>query len=131
MRYAARPVPAIEATAHLEQTRASRGLTSVFRRARGRKKCAEKFRFYRLRKSKGEGLLELFWGVQPPFALLRSVEGGTFFVGSEIAGVNVDCRRSKKITRPRISFGALAADRKRSAKTKVKKGQEDRGDVKR
>jgi hypothetical protein len=32
-----------------------------------------------LQKTKGEGLLELFWGEQPPFALLRSVEGGTFF----------------------------------------------------
>src|SRR3954463_9223823 len=36
------------------------------------------FIFLQLRKSKREGLLELFWGEQPPFALLRSAEGGTF-----------------------------------------------------
>jgi hypothetical protein len=39
------------------------------------------FQFSELRKSKREGLLELFWGEQPPFTLLRSVEGGTFFLG--------------------------------------------------
>jgi hypothetical protein len=32
-----------------------------------------------LRERKVGGLLPLFWGEQPPFALLRSVEGGTFF----------------------------------------------------
>src|SRR5438874_2559768 len=107
MRYAARPVPAIEATAHLEQTRASRGLTSVFRRARGRKKCAEKFRFYRLRKSKGEGLLELFWGGQPPFALLRSVEGGSSFSFFSGASALVSMRRPSPLS-PVQPIGVLS-----------------------
>jgi len=41
--------------------------------------AGEKFIFLRLRKTKREGLLQLFWGEQPPFILLRSVGGGTFF----------------------------------------------------
>jgi hypothetical protein len=34
--------------------------------------------FCQLRKSKLGALLQLFWGEQPPFVLLRSMEGGTF-----------------------------------------------------
>ena len=45
----------------------------------------QNFQFSELRKSKREGLLELFWGEQPPFALLRSVEGGTFFVEAAVS----------------------------------------------
>jgi hypothetical protein len=66
----------------------------------------KQFNFVPLQKSKDEGLLELFWGEQPPFALLRSVEGGTFFgvmipgfIGATAdaskASSGNDCRQNK------------------------------------
>src|SRR5438874_1760668 len=55
---------------------------------------AQNFQFSELRKSKREGLLELFWGEQPPFALLRSVEGGTFFPGAAKAAATRSESRS-------------------------------------
>ena len=72
---AERPLSVVETTARYEESAAA---CLCFLAGRAPKKRAEIFRFYWLRKSKDAGLLELFWGEQPPFALLRSVEGGTF-----------------------------------------------------
>lgn len=38
------------------------------------------FQFYRLQKSKGDGLLELFWGEQPPFTRLHDAWGAALFL---------------------------------------------------
>jgi len=56
---------------------------------------------------KGGALLELFWGEQPPFALLRSVEGGTFFAVMERRRPAPAPAAAEKVTQPPISFDAM------------------------
>ena len=55
-------------------------------------RTTQNFQFSQLRKTKAEGLLELFWGEQPPFMLLRSVGGGTFFGAEAVAAAAANPR---------------------------------------
>jgi hypothetical protein len=84
---------------------------SFFEDPNHREKRTELFRFLGLPKSKGRGLLQLFWGEQPPFALLRSVEGGTFFAGFEIAGVALNRPGRRKKSHNRQSYSARCSDK--------------------
>jgi hypothetical protein len=60
----------------------------------GRTSPTQIFQFSQLRKTKAEGLLELFWGEQPPFMLLRSVGGGTFFGVGRLSQPQISCAAS-------------------------------------